>query len=212
MAFAIPYAHKTLTVSDFVVPGNSTSSAPVEIDIEPADGPDRARIRSIYVATLGTGSDRFSWTPDAQAMVAAAFKNARGVFNDTVRAVRNLSVPAALAVRCGLIPDLPTKVIEGGDVVPDRERPIAVATGVDFDRVVQFFLPLALYTALEVAEISNAVAIDPRFFEQRSGSPGPAKPRTRPSTAGSVPPASGAGATAASRPRQAASRKRGTHP
>lgn len=204
MAWAIPYSRKTLVVNDFVIDGNSKSAAPVEIDIEPADGADRARIKSIYLASMATGSAQFAWTPELQDQVAAAFRTSRGVFVDTVRAARNLSAPAALALRAGLIPELPRKTVDG-HVVDDPDALIPIKTGAEFDRVALFMLPLALYVALEIAEISERVTIDPRFFEQRSGSGGPDKPGRRSGTAGSARSRSSAGAIAGGRTRKGGS-------
>jgi len=176
VAFHIPYTGKTFTPGSTTIQGNETDPNPVQFDIVPAWGADQARVKSIVFATLGLVQTS-DWTPSVQQGVIAAFETGAPVFVDTVKAIRNLSVPAALALRAGLIAKLPTKVREaGGGIEPDPDAPVPIETGRDFSRICGHpnILALAYQVACEIAAIGDKASqeVDPRFFGQPSGSNG----------------------------------------
>lgn len=183
MALHLSYATKTYRPPNGVVPGNDDAQLPVEFDLAPAEGPDLARLKSILVATSGLVAD-MEWTPSVQQIVVSAFQHGAPAFVATVTAVRNLTVPAAMALRVGLIETLPTHVPPGGQSpVPNPAAPVPIRTGFEFARVCSFISGVAMAVANEILQITNASGIDARFFEPPSGSGGQEMPGT---TAGSA--------------------------
>lgn len=156
-----------LTVKAFrpindIVPGNQESSDPVEFDLLPAWGGDKARIKSLMFGVLGILGD--SWTDEMQQSVIAALdKGASEVFVRTVAAVRGLTIPAIMALRAGIL----TKA-------DDPDAKVAIRTGSDFSKIAQAIPGMAFHVAMEINKISDETQQDPRFFGQPSGSGGPA--------------------------------------
>jgi hypothetical protein len=198
VAHQIPYQQKTYRPDDDLIAGNTTASNPVEFDLAPAEGQDMARIKSILVATGGLlAAD--AWSAEVQRAVISAFETGAPAFNNTVEAIRGLTVPAALAKRVGMI-----------DQVVDPSAQIPVVNGVQFGRVGMFFPVLAMQVAAEIVNLSNHANVDPRFFVQPSGSGGPATSNGTAGTADTAPQRPEGNGTAGSRRRKTASRKPGT--
>lgn len=182
MAYQIPYSGATYRPPNDLIPGNQAADNPVEFDLVPAAGADLARLKSVIYAAAGLVDG--SWSPDLQAAVIAAFDQGGDVFARTVTAVRGLTVPAAAALRFGVISELPkTADVPSGD----PKAPVVISNGWDFSRVAGLLTALALALAFEVAKLSKAEAVDPRFFGRPSGSSSPGTRRKRISTADSVP-------------------------
>lgn len=171
MAFHVPYHTKTVTPPNDMVPGNLESDNPCQFDIAPAWGADLARIKSIVFAATGLVQIQ-DWSGPIQDAVIAAFGSGAPAYINTVTAIRGLTIPAAMAYRAGLLKDLPTKVLEGGQVVPDPEAPYAVTSGVAFSMICGALPAMGLYVASEIASISEKAEADARFFGQPSGSGG----------------------------------------
>lgn len=168
MAFHATYETKTIRP----VAGQDGPDA-VEVDIAPAWGADIARIKSVMVSCLGlTGED---WSPEAQAAVIASFDTSAKAFESTILAIRHFTVPAAMALRAGLLaPDrVPTRIVNGS-VQPDLQAPVAVSDGKAYAKVAGAFLGISLSIAMEIATLSAEVQVDERFFAQPSGSSGAA--------------------------------------
>lgn len=186
MALHLSYATKTYIPPENVIPGNTAAQLPVAFELVPAEGPDLARLKSILVATAGLVVD-MPWTSELQQIVVSAFQHGSQAFVATVASVRNLTVPAAMAVRVGLIEQLPTHVPPGGtEPVPHPEAPVVVRTGEQFARVCSFVSPLAMAVANEILTLTNASGIDARFFVPPSGSGGQGMPGTTPGSASPV--------------------------
>jgi hypothetical protein len=197
MAYQIPYTRETFKIPDGVIPGNSVSDNPVEFDLAPAWGADLARVRSMIQATVGLVQE-VGWTEQIQQTVLASFETGAGAFVNTVEAVRGLTVPAIAAKRAGLITEIPTHIPPGKtNAVPNLDAPFAIASGLAFSRVCGAMSVIALMVAMRIAEISQKAeaAVDPRLFEQPSGSGGVETPRRTATTA---------------RPARRRSRRRGT--
>lgn len=183
MAHHIPYTEATITAPDFLVSGNEANDAPVQFVIAPAEGLDRARIRSIVGAVEGL-STTIGWAPRIQEAVQSAFRTSRGLFVNTIVEVRNLTAPAALAKRVGIITEIPMRPsASDGALAPDPQSPIAITTGAHFDLVAPFLLALGVWVALEIDRLSSSAAIDARFFGPGSGSSTPGPQTPNPSTA-----------------------------
>lgn len=171
MSYQIPYDSDTFRPDDDLIPGNSKADNPVEFDIVPAGGPDLARLKSILYASAGLTTERV-WSPDMQAAVIAAFESGPGVFERCVVGIRGFNVPAALAVRVGLIDKIPVRADDAGAVKPDPKAPVPIHTGAEFAKIVGFQTALALTLAFAIMKISRQVEqLDPRLFAQPSGSP-----------------------------------------
>lgn len=200
MALQLVYATKTYRPPNAVIPGNEESTTPVEFDLAPPEGQDLARIKSAALGLGGISVD-IPWTAEAQQAVTAALQGGALAFVNTVRAVRNLTVPAGMAVRVGLLAakDVPQHVpVPGQPPVPDHEAPIPIRTGAEFSRICSFVPPLAMMVANEIADLATATGIDPRFFAPPSGSGGQGMPAATDGSATAVPPPPGANATAGS--------------
>lgn len=173
MAVHLQYFRDTFRPGDDLIPGNSTSNDPVEFDLVPAEGADLARLKSMLAATVGiTQGD---WGPTEQAGTIAAYETGPRGFVNTVTAVRGLTVPAAMAVRVGLISQeqMPKHVPPGaaGPVANDQAQ-IPITNGFMFSRVCGFMelLALTLQVVAQIVNLSNKAQIDHRFFVQPSGS------------------------------------------
>jgi hypothetical protein len=184
MAYQIPYETETYRVEDALIAGNSRADNPVEFDLAPAGGSDLARLKSVLVASGGLMDEK--WSPETQAATIAAMSTGNDVFTRTVLAVRGLTVPAALAVRVGIIPEVPERADAAGVVKPDPKAPVLISDGAQFARVSGFLSGVALGVAFRLIKISSQVdEVDPRFFVRPSGSPSPG---TRKRTIGSATP------------------------
>jgi hypothetical protein len=184
--FVIPFTEDVYTPDDETIPGNSTAVNPVQFDISPAQGPDMARLKSLIYADFGL-THATNWSPETQEAVIKAFETAGPVFQNTVSGVRGLAVPAALAVKVGILGAMPTKVDpqDPNRRVPDREQAVPVSNGLDFSRVQGYFPVLALRVGMAIMNLNGqAPKQDQRFFEQPSGSGGR---KTRKRTPGNVP-------------------------
>jgi hypothetical protein len=171
MSYQIPYDSDVYRPESDLIPGNEQADNPVEFDIVPAGGPDLARLKSVLYAAAGLSNERV-WSPEMQAAVIAAFESGPGVFERTITGIRGFNVPAALAVRVGLIDKIPVRADGAGTVKPDPKAPVAINTGAEFSRIVGFQTALALALAFAIMKISRQVEqIDPRLFVQPSGSP-----------------------------------------
>jgi hypothetical protein len=171
MAYHLPFKGDTFRPLNDVIPGNETDPNPVEFDIVPAEGPDLARLKSIIFADLGLIQDG-NWDPSTQESVIRAFETGAPVFIRTVEAIRGLTIPKRLARKVGIVPPL-----ADGQVDPDPQEPVPVLNGLAFTKVCGYMAALALHVAFKITSLSASLEIDPRFFGQPSGSPGPAKPR-----------------------------------
>lgn len=184
--YQIPYYRETLRPISDVIPGNSEADNPVEFDLSPAWGADLARIKSLVYASLGLVSDT-GWTPEIQAAVIAAFETGAPAFINTIEAIRGLTIPAAMAVRAGLLAEIPTSVKPGDSgPTPDYNAPVPVTTGRQFSLICGSVTPMALHVAMKVSELSQRAQVDPRFFVQPSGSGGPGTPGRKATTAGNA--------------------------
>lgn len=162
MPYDVPYTEETYTPEDALVPGNSTSDRPVEFDIAPAGGADLARLKSIIYATAGLTSNGM-WTDALQTSVEDAFRHGARVFEGTVLAVRNFTVPAGMAHRAGIWGQK--------DPPADRKEPFPITTGRQFAAVAGFVSSIALSVAFHITALSGKVeGMDSRFFAQPSGS------------------------------------------
>lgn len=169
MAATIPFTQETFR--PLCIKQNDVTETPVEFEISAVGGANRARLKSIMVASEGLEM-LSKWTPEIQASVIAAFATGSGVFVDGVDAIRNLYVPAILAKRLGLIPELPN--VKDGDPIPDWP----ITTGSAFAIVCGHWPILSLEVALAIARLSGQAEIDPRFFVWLSTSLGtPGSPR-----------------------------------
>lgn len=178
MAHTIPYSTAKYQVEDGLIPGNSTSETPVIFHLAPAQGPDKARLRSTLYATAALSTNELSWTAEVQDAVIASFGRGAELFVRCVDKVDNLTVPGAMAKRAGLIP--PDKW-EG---IPDEAK-VPVRSGSDFALVSGYIVALSFAVAMEIAKISNELErLDPRLFESPSGLPSAEAPGPTPGTAG----------------------------
>jgi hypothetical protein len=207
MALHLSYARDTYRPPSAVVPNNDTASTPVEFDLAPAEGPDLARLKSIIVSTGGLVGD-VVWTKEVQDLVVAAFHHGAPAFVQTVTAVRGLTVPAAMAVRVGLLAELPVHVPAGASApVPNPEAPVPIPSGRAFAAICGFVPLLAMHIANEILKLTTRSGIDLRFFEPPSGSGGQETPGTTPGGAPPAPPVPDAPATAGSTPTTDRSRR-----
>lgn len=200
MAFEVPYSTDTFRpVIDDIVPGNATADDPLEFDIAPAWGGDLARLKSVVFATVGLAQDG-DWSPATQAAVIKAFETGAVAFVNTITAIRGLRIPAAMAIRAGILVGTPP----GG---PGAK--VQVTTGEQFSRICGALTGTALHVATAIIKLSGKNEVDPRLFVQPSGSGGQGTQPARTSTAGSARSKSRRRGTAASR-RKAASQQPGT--
>lgn len=198
MAYQLRYATKTYRPGNDVIPDNEASSTPVEFDLAPAEGTDLARLKSIIVGMGGLVAD-MPWTADAQHVVTSSIQNGASAFTNTVRAVRNLTVPAGMALRAAIVAqkDIPKRVlVPGQPPAPDLEAQIPVRTGFEFARVCGFVPVLSMHLGKEILELTNESGIDPRFFVPPSGSGGQETPATPDGSATAVQQPPDANATA----------------
>lgn len=197
MSYQIPYDTDTWKPGDDLIPGNTHADNPVEFDLAPAGGPDLARLKSVLYASAGLTNEGV-WSPDMQAAVIGAFDTGADVFERCVTAVRGYTVPAALAVRVGLLMKLPVIADADGHVRPDPQAPVPVTTGHEFAKVAGFQTAMALSLAFEIMKLSRQVArLDARLFVRPSGSSSAGTPDAPSGTARRVPKRSGRRGTAA---------------
>lgn len=176
MSYQIPYESALFRPDDGLIPGNSQADNPVEFDLVPAGGADLARLKSVLFAAAGLTNDG-GWSPEMQAATVSAFDHGSGVFERTITGIRGFNIPAAMAVRVGLLTDLPKVADAEGKVRPDPKAPVPVTNGFEFAKVAGFQSALALSVAFEVMKISRQVAnLDPRLFVRPSGSPSTGTP------------------------------------
>lgn len=197
MAFKLSYRTSKYIPTDDLIPDNSKAAQPVEFDLAPAEGVDLARIKSVIVSNAGLTAD--GWSSAVQDAVIRSFETAAAAFVNTITGVRGLTIPVDMAVRVGL------PVQEGATEVP-------IVNGLGFTRVCLFpeMLPLSFRLAAEILKLTNSLTVDPRLFEQPSGSLQPATAsQGADSNAAGAPSTPGSNGTAAS-PARRARRKRGT--
>jgi hypothetical protein len=203
MSFTLPYHRKSFRPEiDALIPGNQTADDPVEFDLAPAWGPDKARMKSVMFATMGLVQDG-DWSPQTQATVIAAFETGAPAFVNTVEAIRGLNIPSVMAVRAGLLAEIPTKPREGGGMEPDPEKKFPITTGGQFAKICGAVPALSLAVALEIIKLSDkaTAGTDPRFTQPRSGSGARVTRAKRSSTAPSArKPRSGTGTADAPAP------------
>lgn len=180
MAMHVPFETNTYTVPDELLPGNSLDPNPVEFDLEPAWGPDLARLKSVAYGTLGITQTQ-QWTPEVQEAVIGAFQVGAPGFANTVKGVRGLTVDARMALRGGLIAELPTTVVDGR-TVPDLKAKFVITNGFQFSKICTGMIAMSMLVAAEIIKLSEAAekAMDPRFFPQPSGSGGTGTPGKTP--------------------------------
>lgn len=198
MSVVIPFAEETFR--PLCVKGNHEADNPVEFDLCAVGGAAKARLKSIVIATSGL-SDIGSWTEEVQRSVIAAFETGAGVFAEGVVAVRGLKVPMALALKVGLVAEIPRGL--------DRKSEFPITTGYEFARICGYWPIMSFELAMQLSRISGQADIDPRFFDWLSTSL--VKPGSRPGIVGPVDATPGAPATAASRTAKG-SRRRTTSP
>jgi hypothetical protein len=167
MAYHVPYARDTFKPTNDMIEGNETADNPVEFDIVPAWGGDLQRIKAIVYSAIGLVQST-DWTPEVQRAIAQSCDFGAAAFINTVTAIRGLTIPAVMALRAGLIPELPTKQ-DGTNIVPDPEAPYHVTTGIAFSRIAGALPAMALHVASRIGSISDKAEMDPRFFTQPSG-------------------------------------------
>lgn len=184
----VPYSIDTFKPIDAIVPGNSTADNPLEFDIVPPWGPDLARLKSVILAATGLVEES-GWTPEVQAAVIAAFDTGASAFTNTVTAIRGLTIPARMALRAGVIREIPP----GGNM----DTPVPIVSGQQFSSIAGAVGGLALHVAFALVNLAGKQDIDARFFVQPSGSGGPGTPKAKRSTAGNARPASRRRETAA---------------
>src|SRR4051794_29749338 len=102
----IHYSTATLVIPDVFIPGNEASQTPVKFDLEPAWGPDLARLKSVIFAVAAVTSSR-EWDAQTQDAVIRAFATGRAAFGNAVSKVHNLFVPARMAWKGGLLTEEP---------------------------------------------------------------------------------------------------------
>lgn len=187
MSYQIPYDTDTWKPDNDLIPGNAHADNPVEFDLAPAGGPDLARLKSVIYASAGLTNEGV-WSPDMQAAVIAAFESGAEVFQRCVTAIRGFTVPAALAVRVGLLTKIPVAADAEGQVRPDHKAPVPITTGYEFAKIAGFQTALSLAAAFEIMKISRQVtSLDPRLFERPSGLSSPGTPDARIGTVKPVP-------------------------
>lgn len=175
MAYQIPYESATYQPEDALIPGNSEADNPVVFEVVPAEGQDFARLKSVVFASAGLVAE--TWSEDMQSAVIAAFGTGAAVFERVVTSVQGLSVPAAMALRVGLITEIPTRADANGTIKPDPKAPVPIRSGREFSKVCGFMTAVAMGVAFKVLGISREVhGSDPRFFGPRSGSRSPETP------------------------------------
>lgn len=176
MAYQIPYESATYTPDSDLIPGNEHADNPVQFDLAPAGGSDLARLKSVIYAAAGLTNEG-GWSPEMQAAVLSSFETGAPMFERCVLAIRGFSIPAALAVRLGILSKLPVRAGDDGRVLPDPAAPVPILTGIEFAKIAGFQTALALSVAFEIMKISRQVErLDPRLFVRPSGSPSAGTP------------------------------------
>jgi hypothetical protein len=153
MSSQIPYTEDTFRPTS--LKGNSTADHPVEFDLCTVGGPGRARLKSIIIATSGLAG-ALDWSPETQESVIAAFRTGAAVFHEGVLAIRNLSAPARLLKRVGLIAEYAKGV--------EPTTPLPVTSGAEFAAVCGHMPTLAFEVAMALSKLCKQGDIDPRFF------------------------------------------------
>ncbi len=161
MSYSVPFTEELYVPHS--IPGNREADTPVRFYLSAAGGPDLARLRSILYASGGI-SNEVEWSATLQRDVAAAFVHGADLFVNTVDAIEGLTVPAAMALKAGIIQADPARPI-------DRQAPIMIDTGAKFARVCGWLTILAFEVALKIAELSREVDADTRFFGSSTTSP-----------------------------------------
>lgn len=172
MAQHIPF--NSVTFRPTVFKDNDTSPQPVEFELSQVDSAEQLRLKGMLFALASlaaagvrdpkTGLVPVPWTPELEQASTAALRAGRTVFEQGVDAVRNLTVPARLAVKAGILASLPENL--------PADQAVPIATGEHFGKVAAFLPTLAFEVAQKIADLCDEGYIDPRFFEPRSISPG----------------------------------------
>lgn len=199
MPSEIPF-HES-TYRPLCLKGNKDADHPVEFDINAVGGPSRARLKSIIMATAGLAQG-MDWSPATQDSVIAAFQTGGPVFSDGVSAIRNLTAPAALCLKAGLLTELPPGTT--------RQSQIPIVTGREFAAICGYMPILAFEVAMEISKLCGRAEVDPAFFDSFGISLGLATSPIAPGSAGSATSASAVSATAASRIRRRGNARRTT--
>lgn len=152
MSHHIPFNEETYRPKSLL--GNDTADNPVEFELSQVGGPDLVRLKQILFA-LGAVGMVVEFTPELSRNCCEALTAAPGLFARGVDAIRNFTVPAAMAVKAGVLKEL-------GSL--DRKAPVPITTGADFARIAGYQTVLALEIALRISAISEEGEIDPRFF------------------------------------------------
>lgn len=193
----------TETFRPLCLPGNSKAEErgekPTEFDLVAVGGASRARLKSLLIATSGLAATG-NWTPEVQDAVIRAFETGPAVFAEGVTRIRELTAPAALCLKVGLLRELPA------GLHPDSQVPIT--TGFEFAQIAGHWPILAYEIALAIARISDQADIDPRFFDWLSTSLG--LPGTALGTVGRVESGRKRSGTAGKSTRTASGSTRGT--
>ena len=180
MALHVPFTQQRYQVEDTLIPGNSTDPNPVVFHLSPAQGPDRARLRSILFATGTLSDDLQEWDQRTQDAVIASYGRGGQLFIATIDKVEGLTIPGAMAKKTLLVPS------DKWDEVPD-DATIPIRSGTDFGMVSGYLLALSFSVAMEILKISKLLDnMDRRLFDLPSGSPSPEKPQPTPGTVGRV--------------------------
>jgi hypothetical protein len=161
MSYTVPFTETEYTPHS--IPGNLEADAPVRFYLSAAGGPDLARLKSILYASGGLSSET-DWSAALQRDVAAAFAHGAELFTNTVDRIEGMTVPAAMAIKAGILQADPTRPI-------DRQAPIVIDTGAKFARVCGWLTVLAFEVAMKIAELSREVDADTRFFGSSTTSP-----------------------------------------
>lgn len=174
MAYRIPF-HRVAYRPE-TIPGNTESDTPVEVDLSPVGGVELAKAKTLVTALGTLGLVDAGWSGAHERTVVEGLKSAPDLFKQGIDAIRGLSVPAAMAVKVGLLPKVPD------GLTPDSDVP--VTTGEQFVRLVPYQTALALELVMRLVKLSTEADIDPRFFASPTTSPA-----TRANGSGSAPPA-----------------------
>lgn len=152
MSHQIPFNEETYRPKS--IKGNVDADKPVEFDLSQVGGADLVRLKQIIFAFAAVGMVD-DYTPEVSRNVCEALNAGPGVFIHGIDAIRHFTIPAALAVKAGVLKEL-------GEL--DRKAAVPITTGADFARIVGYQMVLGLELAMEIGRISDEGEMDPRFF------------------------------------------------